>query len=102
MAVFGGAHGLPAACRSASTFRHGARLWGVLSLGFIVGGLPSRATDWESRSGPCWWSAIIMWTATMIFPVQPSISLLAAGILAWTLLVPFIEADPSGHHCAEG
>jgi DHA3 family multidrug efflux protein-like MFS transporter len=68
-------------------------LWGVLSLGFIVGGL--AITRWGLGTKPLktlFVVNIIMWVATLIFPLQPSILLLAAGILVWTLLVPFIEA----------
>lgn len=68
-------------------------LWGVLSLGFIVGGL--AITRWGLGKKPLktlFVVNIIMWVATLIFPLQPSILLLAAGLLVWTLLVPFIEA----------
>jgi DHA3 family multidrug efflux protein-like MFS transporter len=68
-------------------------LWGVLSLGFIAGGIViTRYGLGKKPLKTLFVVNIIMWTATMIFPVQPSIFLLAAGILAWTLLVPFIEA----------
>ena len=68
-------------------------LWGVLSLGFIAGGI--YITRWGLGKKPLktlFVVNIIMWAATLIFPLQPSILLLAAGVLVWTLLVPFIEA----------
>ncbi len=68
-------------------------LWGFLSLGFVVGGL--IITRWGLGKKPLktlFAVNIILWIATTIFPMQPSILLLATGTLIWTLLVPFIEA----------
>jgi DHA3 family multidrug efflux protein-like MFS transporter len=68
-------------------------LWGVLSLGFIVGGIYiTRKGLGKNPLRTLFIVNIIMWVATLIFPMQPSILLLAAGTLVWTLLVPFIEA----------
>ena len=68
-------------------------LWGVLSLGFIVGGIYiTRRGLGKNPLRTLFIVNIIMWVATLIFPMQPSILLLAAGTLVWTLLVPFIEA----------
>lgn len=68
-------------------------LWGVLSLGFIVGGITiTRAGLGRKPLRTLFVVNIIMWVATIIFPLQPSILLLAAGTLVWTLLVPFVEA----------
>lgn len=68
-------------------------LWGGLSLGFIVGGLYiTRKGLGKNPLKTLFIVNIIMWVATIIFPMQPSILLLAAGTLVWTLLVPFIEA----------
>lgn len=68
-------------------------LWGFLSLGFVMGGL--IITRWGLGKKPLktlFAVNIILWIATTIFPMQPSIFLLATGTLIWTLLVPFIEA----------
>ena len=68
-------------------------LWGVLSLGFIAAGL--YITRYGLGSKPLktlFMVNIIMWVATLIFPLRPSILLMAAGILVWTLSVPFAEA----------
>ncbi len=68
-------------------------LWGVLSLGFIAGGIYITRYGLGARPLRTLFTVnIIMWVATLIFPLQPSILLMAAGLLVWTLLVPFIEA----------
>lgn len=68
-------------------------LWGVLSLGFIAGGLYITRNGLGSKPLKTLFQVnIIMWVATLIFPLQPSILLMAAGILVWTLSVPFAEA----------
>lgn len=68
-------------------------LWGVLSLGFIVGGLYiARKGLGKNPLKTLFTINIAMWVATIIFPLQPSILLLSAGLLVWTLLVPFVEA----------
>lgn len=68
-------------------------IWGVLSLGFIFGGLyiakkglgPSPlATLFRVNS--------ITWVVCIIFVIQPSIILLCAGILVWVFCAPFVEA----------
>lgn len=68
-------------------------LWGFLSLGFIIGGL------WIAKKGlgpdplrRLFRINIITWTTCIFFAVQPSIILLAVGILIWITLMPFIEA----------
>jgi len=68
-------------------------LWGVLSLGFIIGGLYiARKGLGKSPLRTLFTINIIMWATTIVFPLQPSIYLLSAGLLIWTLLVPFVEA----------
>lgn len=68
-------------------------LWGVLSLGFIAAGLYITRYGLGPRPLKTLFQVnIIMWAATLIFPLQPSILLMAAGILVWTLSVPFAEA----------
>ena len=65
----------------------------MLSLGFIVGGITiTRRGLGKKPLKTLFIVNIIMWVATVIFPMQPSILLLAAGTLVWTLLVPFVEA----------
>lgn len=68
-------------------------LWGVLSLGFVVGGLYITRKGLGKHPLKTLFAVnITLWTATIIFPMQPSILLLASGTLVWTLLMPFIEA----------
>jgi DHA3 family multidrug efflux protein-like MFS transporter len=68
-------------------------LWGVLSLGFIAAGIYITRNGLGSKPLKTLFTVnIIMWVATLIFPLQPSILLMAAGILVWTLSVPFAEA----------
>lgn len=68
-------------------------MWGVLSAGFILGGLYIA----KKGLGPdplrnLFIINIIIWITTIIFPIQHSIVLLAIGIFIWVCLVPFIEA----------
>jgi len=68
-------------------------LWGVLSLGFIASGIYITRRGLGAKPLKTLFTVnIIMWVATLIFPLQPSILLMAAGILVWTLSVPFAEA----------
>lgn len=67
--------------------------WGFLSLGFIVGGMYiAKYGLGKNPLKSLFVVNILMWVACIIFPLQPSIILLLAGILVWTLLMPFIEA----------
>lgn len=68
-------------------------LWGVLSFGFILGGLYIAKNGLGKN--PLRLLFIIngiIWTNCLLFPLQPSIILLALGCLVWMCLVPFIEA----------
>ena len=68
-------------------------IWGILSLGMILGGLfihrrglgtnPLRALFRVNT---------IIWTVCIFFTIQPSIVLLAVGVFIWMLLFPFVEA----------
>ena len=68
-------------------------LWGFLSLGFIVGGLFIT----KKGLGPnplrnLFRINIVIWTVCIFLAIQPSIVLLALGMLIWLSLIPFIEA----------
>jgi MFS transporter, DHA3 family, multidrug efflux protein len=68
-------------------------LFGVLSLGFIVGGL--AVARWGLGPNPLrtlLWSNVAMWTVCIFFTVQPSIVLLALGMFVWLCLIPAVEA----------
>lgn len=68
-------------------------LWGVLSVGFIVGGLVIA----KKGLGPkpirtLFICNIIMWTICIFFTIQASIILLTVGLFLYLCLVPVIEA----------
>jgi DHA3 family multidrug efflux protein-like MFS transporter len=68
-------------------------LWGVLSTGFIVGGLLIARTG-LSRN-PVRLLLLVnlaLWTVTMLFTVRSSIVPVAAGMYVYMLLVPYAEA----------
>lgn len=68
-------------------------LWGVLSSGFIIGGIYiAKYGLGENPLRNLFRINIITWTVCIFFTIQPSILLLAAGILIWVCLMPFIEA----------
>lgn len=68
-------------------------LWGVLSLGFIVGGIIiAKVGLGKNPLKTLFLANIAMWTVSMFFTIQPWIFLLAAGMFCWICLVPFAEA----------
>ncbi|MCE7060587.1 MFS transporter [Dyadobacter sp. CY343] len=68
-------------------------LWGVLSLGFIVGGLVVAKKGLGKKPLKTLFLAnIVMWVVTIIFPVQASIELLTVGMFVYLCLIPVVEA----------
>lgn len=68
-------------------------LWGVLSLGFIVGGLVvSKKGLGEKPLRTLFLSNIVMWTICIFFTIKKSIALLAAGMFVYLCLIPVVEA----------
>jgi DHA3 family multidrug efflux protein-like MFS transporter len=68
-------------------------LWGVLSLGFIVGGLVVAKKGLGKKPLRTLFLAnIAMWIVCIIFPVQSSIVLLGVGMFAYLCLIPVVEA----------
>lgn len=68
-------------------------LWGVLSFGFIFGGLfIAKYGLGKSPLKTLFKINIVLWIISSTFTIQPSIVLLAIGILLWICLVPFVEA----------
>jgi DHA3 family multidrug efflux protein-like MFS transporter len=68
-------------------------LWGVLSLGFIVGGLVvARKGLGQKPLRTLFISNIVMWAITILFPIQASIELLAIGMFVYLCLIPVVEA----------
>lgn len=68
-------------------------LWGILSLGMILGGLYIHRRGLGTNPLRALFRVnIIIWTICIFFTIQPSILLLAVGIFFWLFLFPFIEA----------
>lgn len=68
-------------------------LWGVLSLGFIVGGLAVSKTGLGKQPVRTLFACnIVMWTICIFFALQASIVLLAVGMFVYLCLIPVVEA----------
>ena len=68
-------------------------LWGVLSLGFIIGGLIIARRGLGKNPLRALFAANIgIWTISSVFTLQPSIVLLAGGMFLYLCIVPYIEA----------
>jgi DHA3 family multidrug efflux protein-like MFS transporter len=68
-------------------------LWGVLSTGFIVGGLLVSRTGLGANPVRLLLAVnLLLWTVTLLFPVRSSIVLLSAGMYLYMLFVPYAEA----------
>ncbi len=68
-------------------------LFGFLSFGFIIGGLiVAKKGLGKNPLLTLFRANIVMWITCIFFTVQPSIILLALGILIWISLTPFVEA----------
>jgi MFS transporter, DHA3 family, multidrug efflux protein len=68
-------------------------LWGVLSTGFIVGGLlVARTGLGRNPVRLLLMINVVLWTVTLVFPIRSSILLLAGGMYVYMLLIPYAEA----------
>lgn len=68
-------------------------LWGVLSLGFIVGGMVvARKGLGRSPLRTLFLANIVMWLICSVFTLQASIVLLGIGMFVWLCLIPAVEA----------
>ena len=68
-------------------------LWGVLSLGFIVGGMVvAKKGLGKNPLRTLFLANIVMWGICSIFTLQASIVLLAVGMFVWLCLIPAVEA----------
>jgi DHA3 family multidrug efflux protein-like MFS transporter len=68
-------------------------LWGILSSGFIVGGLViAKFGLGKNPLKALFATNITLWTICMFFTIQPSIVLLIFGMAIWVTLAPVIEA----------
>lgn len=69
-------------------------LWGVLSLGFIVGGLAvAKKGLGKSPLQKLFLSNIAMWIVAIFFTIQASIGLLTIGLFIYLCLIPVVEAS---------
>ncbi len=68
-------------------------LWGLVSFGFILGGLYiSKKGVGKNPLFTLFRNNIITWTVCIFFAIQPSIVLLMVGSFVWMFFFPFIEA----------
>lgn len=68
-------------------------LWAVLSTGFIFGGLIIAKTGLgKNPLRTLLLVNVVLWTITILFPLQASILFLAIGMLIYMYLVPYAEA----------
>lgn len=68
-------------------------LWGVLSLGFIVGGLVvARKGLGENPLRTLFLANVVMWTICIFFTMRESIVPLAIGMFVYLCLIPAVEA----------
>lgn len=68
-------------------------LFGVLSLGFIVGGLiVAKRGLGKNPLRALFLANIVMWTICIFFTIQASIVLLTIGMFVWLCLIPVVEA----------
>jgi DHA3 family multidrug efflux protein-like MFS transporter len=68
-------------------------LWGVLSMGFIVGGLVvAKKGLGKNPLRTLFVSNIVMWAICVVFTIQASIVLLAVGMFIYLCLIPVVEA----------
>lgn len=69
-------------------------LWGVLSTGFIIGGLVIAKTGLgKNPVRTILLTNIVLWTVSILFPIQASIIPLAIGMFIYMFLMPYVEAS---------
>jgi MFS transporter, DHA3 family, multidrug efflux protein len=68
-------------------------LWGVLSTGVILGGLlVARVGLGTNPVRTLLLVNVVLWAVTILFPLRSSLVVLAVGMYAYMLLMPFAEA----------
>lgn len=68
-------------------------LWGVLSLGFIIGGLiVAKKGLGQQPLRTLFLANIAMWVSCIFFTIQASVVLLALGMFVYLCLIPVVEA----------
>ena len=69
-------------------------LWGVISTGFIIGGLVIARTGLGANPVRSLFLAnVVLWTISILFPLRDSIVPLAIGMYVYMLIIPFLEAS---------
>jgi len=69
-------------------------LWGVLSTGFIIGGLIiAKVGLGKNPVRSLLLANVVLWAISAVFTIQASIILLTIGMYIYMLLVPYIEAS---------
>lgn len=69
-------------------------LWGLLSVGFIAGGLVvARVGLGKSPLRTLFLANIVMWIIATFFTIQASILLLGVGVFVYMCLIPVVEAS---------
>lgn len=69
-------------------------IFGVLSTGFIIGGL--IIAKWGLGKNPLkvlFMTNVVIWSVSSVFTIQPSIYLLFVGMMVYMSIIPFIEAS---------
>ncbi|GAA2614855.1 MFS transporter [Paractinoplanes durhamensis] len=68
-------------------------LWGLLSTGFIVGGLMIARTGLSANPVRVLLAInLVLWAVTALFPLRSSVVLLCAGLFVYMTLAPYAEA----------
>ena len=69
-------------------------LWGLLSTGFIIGGLViSRRGLGRNPLRSLLVANVVIWTSSTVFTLQSSIVLLTVGMFVYLCVMPYIEAS---------
>ncbi len=69
-------------------------LWGVISLGFIAGGLiVAKKGLGKSPLRTLFLANIVMWIICILFPLRSSIIMLTIGMVIYMCLIPVVEAS---------
>jgi DHA3 family multidrug efflux protein-like MFS transporter len=69
-------------------------LWGVLSAGFIIGGLAVARTGLSSNPLRLLLLVnVVLWSVTILFPLRSSIVFLTIGMAVYMVLIPYAEAS---------
>lgn len=69
-------------------------LWGAVSTAMIIGGLVITKTGLGSNPvKTLLLGNVVMWTITLLFPLQSSIVFLTIGMLLYMALIPYVEAS---------